>query len=381
MKKADACQPDEDGVYKLAKPEADGSFPVKVYVRTRPAKPGDPTPHVTVGVNMGTKGITRSKVLGEGEQAIDAVLFDGINSVVVTAKATKEATEGKPVRLTFNCDGGQTVRLPPIWVLAIGVNKYDNLPELKWAEADAKGIADFYGRILPPERVRLVGDSPSRQAILDGIKWLASAVEGDTKNGPRATVIVFVSSHGDATTIDGRKTYFVAPREYDPKSPQATGVNWEEAVAAISAISCQNAIIFADNCFSGGVQQSVQETQQKSGERAVGANLAMSSALDKQILALASCQPDEVSYELPESAGEEYHHGAFTYGLLKALAGADMELDAGSMITYELIAAKTILETSKQVRKFYRGSSQTPYGPFQPSRKRLPVSLVPQAKP
>jgi tetratricopeptide (TPR) repeat protein len=217
--------------------------------------------------------------------------------------------------------GGKT------YALLVGISKYAK-PELnlQFAHADANTFASLLesprGGGLPPENVLLLTDQAAttaavRNGFQDFLKRRA------TKND---TVIILIAGHGIA---DG-KNAFIVTYDSDPQDLKSTGLPmadlqslFQEQVARVGRV-----LLFVDVCKSGTIG-TIKST-------AVNADVANFQNVEGgDLLAMMSARPKELSFEGPEFGGG---HGAFSYYLLKGLAGAADENADGVVDGEELTA-------------------------------------------
>src|SRR5258708_2204602 len=217
--------------------------------------------------------------------------------------------------------GGKT------YALLVGISKYAK-PELnlQFAHADATTFASLLesprGGGLPPENILLLTDQAAttaavRNGFQDFLKRRA------TKND---TVIILIAGHGIA---DG-KNAFIITYDSDPQDLKSTGLPmadlrslFQEQVARLGRV-----LLFVDVCKSG-IIGTIKST-------AVNAEVANFQNVEGgDLLAMMSARPKEFSFEGPEFGGG---HGAFSYYLLKGLAGAADENSDGVVDGEELTA-------------------------------------------
>lgn len=109
------------------------------------------------------------------------------------------------------------------WAIAIGVNQYDRLPSLKYAERDAQEMAAFW-RSIGFEFVQLFdsqqGDrlrQPTRANVIELLRQIAanrSLMAGDN-------FWFFFSGHG---MLDAEGRDYLMPMEASPMSVAETGI-------------------------------------------------------------------------------------------------------------------------------------------------------------
>jgi uncharacterized caspase-like protein len=252
--------------------------------------------------------------LDPGDNTIDIVAFND------------NAYEAKSVTVKAAGSGPQT--LPRLWILAIGVNRYDNagnpvllgdgakaLQSLNFAANDAAAIIDTFkrqeGKRYAKVNSLLIADgggpAPTAANIREGMKFLEQA-------GPRDVVLLFLAGHG---IIDRMGTFCFLPRDAVFNAAQTADrerviVN-DELLAVLDAPG--NRLVFIDACQSGGVD-----------------NAQMVRALmNSNAVVFSSSEGGEFSYEM-----KELSHGAYTYSIVRGLSGASAQRNDGGRTMVQL---------------------------------------------
>ena len=215
-------------------------------------------------------------------------------------------------------------RLKNIWAVVIGIDKYPNIRQLKYAVNDA-GL--FYDHLvkrnqIPGENVVLL---LNQDATLTKIR---SVLGTDLKNkaGKDDMVVIYFAGHGaterDAQSPDGDGLEkYLLPFEADLKDLYATALPMDELSKIFNRIRSERLIFIADACYSGA-----------SGGRTIGAGgmrASISEAFIDRIaggkgrVIMTASGANEVSAEK-----DELGHGVFTYYLVEGLKGkADTDKD------------------------------------------------------
>jgi WD40 repeat protein len=198
-----------------------------------------------------------------------------------------------------------------LYVLAVGVNAFPDLPEslnLAFAAQDAAGMAQAlesrgagrykqtFGKVLSDDSV----EKPTRASIL-------AALEFVQQSGPRDTVVIFLASHG---ITDPAGNYYFVPRDVarqDIIAARRGGkseslVSWTAFFDALRGAAGRRLLI-VDTCHAGRAEGSFDSH-----------SLMKRSASSLFPLIVAS-KGEETSQEYAEG-----RHGLFTYALMKALA-------------------------------------------------------------
>jgi uncharacterized caspase-like protein len=191
------------------------------------------------------------------------------------------------------------------WVLAVGVCKFADtrIPQLKYCVADAKSVIDYFRADgVPAERTILLTDEDaSRPAVVRALTGIAAKI------GPQDRFFFFYSSHGAGDTAG--RTYFIT---FDTviDNLAATAIPMQELKKAVQGINCRDVVLMIDTCHSGGAK-ALERPDEKAFDK-----LLRTADRQTRVAILTSSRTHESSMEM-----EELGHGAFTYYLLRGLAG------------------------------------------------------------
>ncbi len=196
------------------------------------------------------------------------------------------------------------------YALILGVGAYRLLHPLAKTTIDAHDLYDLLAQSgYPAANLALLLDEQATKAgINDKMDWLARSAGSDD------TVLVFFSGHG-AQRIGGFEPgEYLCPVEADWYNLRSTAISDEELTTALQAIRARRVVVFLDACHSGGVGEP------KDSNLAIKAGLSEAAyerlATGGGRVVMASCKPDEVSWELPGM-----RNGLFTHYLLEGLRG------------------------------------------------------------
>lgn len=211
--------------------------------------------------------------------------------------------------------------------LLIGVSAYHNLRRLGKTTSDAK---DLYALLTdpacagyPPTNVALLLDEQvTKAAISDKLDWLAC------RAGPEDTVAIFFSGHGAQRVGGFEPGEYLCPVEADWYNLRSTAISTDEFTNALRAIRAGRVVVFLDACHSGGVGEPKEAAPQVKAGLSEDTYARLAEGRGRVIV--ASCRPDEVSWELPEM-----RNGLFTHYLLEALRGAAVSAD-GTVRIFDL---------------------------------------------
>lgn len=200
--------------------------------------------------------------------------------------------------------------LAQIYALIIGIAEYHHLRHLSKTTADARDLYDLLTDAGYPEANRglLLDDGATKATISDRLDWLAR------RAGPEDTVLVFFSGHG-AQRIGGFEPgEYLCPVETDWYNLRGTAIADEEFSAALRAINAGRIAVFLDACHSGGVGEPKDAGAQVKSGLSDEAYTRMTHGRGRVVI--ASCRPDEESWELPAM-----RNGLFTHYMLEGLRG------------------------------------------------------------
>ncbi len=189
--------------------------------------------------------------------------------------------------------------------IVIGVNKYEFLQPLKYAQQDALALKNFLEQDAKFDRVYYFAEDapavngvsmkPTRNNLRRVMRdTFAKAFMGDGDN-----FWFFFSGHG---MRDGERD-FLMPIDGDPDDVAESGISTAQVSEWLRGCGADNVVMILDACRSGGRKDGKgigDETRE--GCRQTG------------VISLFSCSPNQFSYELPS-----YQQGAFTKVLLEGL--------------------------------------------------------------
>ena len=194
--------------------------------------------------------------------------------------------------------------------VVIGIEKYQDLPEARFAERDAQAVKSHILALGVPERniVYLAGQRALRSSLEKYVEqWLPNLVGQDSQ------VYFYFSGHGapDAKTGDS----YLVTWDGDPNFLGTTAYSVKRLFDRLAQLKARRVLVAMDACFSGAGGRSVLP----SGARPL---ITRIEGLKPSgiVSVLAAAAPNEITGTV-DSAG----HGAFTYYLLRGLNGAAAE--------------------------------------------------------
>jgi hypothetical protein len=316
------------------------------------------------------RAITGVKLLVNGRQARDieiiggggpndwsgtATLAAGQNTVTVIA-TNNVGSDSVPATVTVTYRAPEEVHKPNLYLLAVGVSEYQNPAfNLRFAAKDATDLAAVWqqqqGRLFEHVTAKVLTNAgASRDAVLDGLDWLAKQVT------QHDYAVVFVSGHGQA---DPRGTYYFLPHGVDPDALKRTAVVWSEFQTTLASLPCKT-LLLLDTCHAGGA----------TGSKTKGANVYLNVIRDAMaeesgVITMASCMGQEVSLE-----DEEWGNGAFSKALIAGLGGAAADKD-GTVTLAALDAYVT-----EEVKRLTGGRQHPTTGKPSTVRGSLPLAVA-----
>ncbi len=233
------------------------------------------------------------------------------------------------------------------FALTIGIGAYQHLSPLTKSPTDAQDIADLLVQQCgyPAAQVAALTDAEATKAAINAkLEWLARrATENDT-------VVIFFSGHGAQRLGGFDPGEYLCPVETDSYNLRASAISNDEFSTALRALRAKKIVVFFDACHSGGVGDIKDAEYQMKG--------GLSSQQYEQLakgegrVIIASCKPDEVSWEL-----KGMRNGLFTHYLLEGLRGAAAD-DVGEVSILDLFqyTAKQMKARGKEL-----DGTQTPW--------------------
>lgn len=273
-----------------------------------------------------TAGFTGKKVVKKFTREVP--LAPGENKIKITVVDIQGNTDSREV--SVRCPGNK----PDLWVLAIGVSKYQNPNQnLQYADYDAQRIAEVFSqqsgnlfnqvhsRILTNERV-------TRENVFNHMgEFLKQTSDNDV-------VLIFLAGHGVRDRQSG--SYYFLTYDSTPDNLISHGLRMSDLDESLKILGKKvgKRILFLDTCHAGAMRVAMR--------RAIpGEDLAEALREAEETFILSSSRAGEESQEssnfrLPEEP-EGRGHGAFTYAILKALAGEGDSNRDGNITILELL--------------------------------------------
>jgi len=228
---------------------------------------------------------------------------------------------------------------PKLYILAIGVSKYQNRElQLQFPAKDAKDFVEVMklqkDKLYQDVVIKLLTDElATRDEVLDGLEWLQRQVTS------KDVAMLFIAGHG---INDPAGVYYFLPVNADLERLKRTAVPYTDIKNTVAGLAGK-VVLFVDTCYSGAVY---------GGKRALtditGVINELSSA-ENGVVVFASSTGRQYSLEDPA-----WGNGAFTKALVEGLKGRADLLGKGK-ITINMLDA-FIAERVKELTK----GKQTP---------------------
>jgi WD40 repeat protein len=266
--------------------------------------------NVTHAATRGFAANTPEPVEQKNTRTLKIPLRKGKNSILITATNEFGYVTERRLELTGS-QQGQLDKKGRLFVVAIGVNEYPELPpicggpggscNLSYAVADASAFMQTIVEKVGPlhkETVQLLFINGGKNAPTSrNIKRQLEDFLADTK--PEDTTILFLAGHG----INIKEDYFFVPTNAkmkgEDKWKRNTLVRWDIFAEALED-SEGTRLMFIDTCHAANAYNAKLEKQ--SG--------------DARIVVFSATKVNSVSAEFAEMG-----HGVFTHALLQGLSG------------------------------------------------------------
>ncbi|MBU3915990.1 caspase family protein [bacterium] len=309
--------------YRVKAPSGEEITAVKVFVDGRP---------------LGERGIRlENKNSGETREiTVDVPSKDSTISIVAENKFS--ASDPATIRLRWKGMEEEFIIKPKLYVLAIGVSKYeDKTLTLEYAAKDARDFADVLkrqkGSLYRDVVIQLLADENATKGdILDGLDWILK------ETTQKDVAMIFLAGHG---VNDDYGSYYYLPQNTDLKKLRRTGVPYGDIKETVSNIAGK-ALFFIDTCHSGNV------LGQRRGVSDTTGIINELSKAENGVVVFASSTGKQYSLE-----NKTWGNGAFTKALVEAFSGKAAY--RGNKITVNMLD----LYVSERVKELTDGR-QTP---------------------
>ena len=241
--------------------------------------------------------------------------------------------------------GGEQSTYGRSYAVVIGIEGYQHVKTLKYAEDDAVAVKNALER-HGFEVTSILG----AEATLPRIRQVLGT-DLLRKLQPDDRVLIYFSGHGDDTREGaGAAIGYLVPVEAEAESLRAMSLQMSELQSWIEDYPAKHVMFVADACYSGLALQT------KSIGMPAGMPHYIRQVMNARVrFSLVAGGPDEEAVE-----DDYFGHGVFTHYFLEALSKADS--DANGAITSLEIASYVTPRVSNYVTE-RRGHSDGPQGP------------------
>lgn len=271
--------------------------------------------------------------------------------VAITLQARNKNGVSEPVivRVVRTAQGDAAV--PPVkfdklYLFAVGVSTYPNLPaqsQLRYPAKDARDFSEMFSnhaaKLYNKAEIRVLQDAEAtRQNVLEGLKWL------EEKVGPNDVGILFLAGHG---FLSGNNYYFAG---YDIADPFGSGDKFQKSGVPGSAIQEVIAnlkgrgVFFLDTCHSGFALNSLKVNSDING-------MLNEAEDEKGVVVLSGAGGKQAALE-----DDRWQNGAFTYAIKEGILKGRADMEKDGRITPPLLHTWV----SKKMREMTKGEERPP---------------------
>jgi hypothetical protein len=261
------------------------------------------------------------------EIKINAIDGSGLKSSIIERVERKIDSNAEPKLAPVNPNiGPKLIPSKNRVALVIGIEKYANAAEAKFAARDANYFADFAEVKLgiPASNILLLRDEKAneREILLALKSWLPRMVIPN-----KTELFVFYAGHG-MPTADGSKAYLV-PHDAEVRLLEDTAISRQRFFAEVNASQPKSATFFFDNCYAGTTRS--QDLLIASRPLSIKVE---EKEIPEKFTVFAAGESDQTAGVL-----ENVKHGRFSYFVFKGLEGeadtnSDGKISAGELHKY-----------------------------------------------
>ncbi|GAB4206330.1 MAG: hypothetical protein Fur006_63320 [Coleofasciculaceae cyanobacterium] len=246
------------------------------------------------------------------------------------------------------------------WALVIGINKYDRLRSLDYAERDADLMRDFFQQEARFEQIFYFSDTSPDFDAPDGSPQSTRPTYANLRSFLRDffeeaylqagdNFWFFFSGHG----IRHQDRDYLMPCDANPRDVEYTAISISYVTERLRRCGADNVVLLLDACRNEGEK----------------AGLGIGGEKQQGVITICSCSPREKSYEI-----EQIGQGAFTYALLESLRIPG----EGNCATVERLYQRLRYRVA-EINRNYNKPEQTPYAIVEPASKYHLILLPRQA--
>ncbi len=242
-----------------------------------------------------------------------------------------------------------------VWAVVVGIDKYPNLQQLKYAVKDAQAFYDLLlsSNYVSSENIFFVTNDQAKLSNLRSI--LGTKLK--QKAGQDDMVIIYFAGHGaterDTKSPDGDGLEkYLLPYDADPDDLYASALPMREISFILNRISSERLVFIADSCYSGasgGRTVSIEGIRANISDRFINR-----IAEGKGRIIMTASAANEVSAE-----DDTLQHGIFTYYLIEGLRGR-ADYDSDGLVTvdeaYRYVSEEVPRATAQEQHPVKKGS-------------------------
>lgn len=205
------------------------------------------------------------------------------------------------------------------FALIIGNENYKRLTAVPFATNDAKIFAEYCEKTLgiPSANIDMLPDA-TQNDIRHGVLALTNRLDAYKGEG---RAIVYYAGHGIPDEKD--KTAYLLPID-GYASDVESGYSLDKLYKSLSSVPSQQIVVFLDACFSGAKR----DGEMLASARGVAIKVK-ETAPEGKLLVFSAATGDETAI-----CDKDFHHGIFTYYLLKCLRDHKGQVPLGELSEY-----------------------------------------------
>ncbi|MBS4097541.1 MAG: hypothetical protein KGZ83_11985 [Sulfuricella sp.] len=269
--------------------------------------------------------------------------------IVVLAKNRNGVSEPATLRVTrAGKDSGAEapLKFKKLYLLAVGVSQYPNLPagaQLTYPAKDAVDFSEMFRKyssnLYEQAEIRvLTNEQATRKSVLGGLAWLRDSVGTDDVG------ILFLAGHG---FLLKNNRYFFASRDIefvkDDERVMQTAVSGDAIQDVISNLKGRG-VFFLDTCHAGFALSSLKINNDVNG-------MLNEAEDEKGVVVLSGAGGKQSALE-----SDAWKNGAFTYAIKEGIIQRRADLEKDGRITPPLLHAFV----SKKVKEMTKGEEHPP---------------------
>ena len=234
------------------------------------------------------------------------------------------------------------------WAIAIGINKYDNLQNLNYAQRDAEAMKDWFEQSAKFDQVFLftedsadIANNPpiSTKPTFGRLRRFFRVNFEKPLLSAGDNLWFFFAGHGQR---DADRDYLMLS-DSDPGDVENSALSVSWITERLRRWGADNVVLFLDACRNSGARDGIGiGTEKQPG-----------------VITFYACRPNQQSYEI-----EQLNHGSFTHSLLESL----QIQGEGNCATVERLYQRLRHRVSEINRK-YQKPWQSPYAVIEPATK------------